>query len=377
MIPYSRQQVSEVDIEAVVSALKSDFLTTGPLVGKFESAIATFVGAQDAVAVNSGTAALHCAYFAAGVRSGAEVLVTPLTFAATASVALHLGAKVKFIDVEPGSGNMDPSALAASANPSTKAIAVVDYAGRPANIPRLMELATEYEALLVEDASHSFGATLDGRPVGTLAHLTTFSFHPVKPFTTAEGGAIVAEDSEHMRKCRLFRNHGMERDPALHDSPGGSWHYEIQELGLNYRIPDVLCALGISQLDRLDSFLEKRRSIAEYYFEHLGDLPGIELPPPDDEAVSGWHLFVIRTIETERRGPFFDALREAGIGVQVHYEPVHTQPLYTRLGYRRGMCPVAEDFAARCLSLPVFPAITSSQLAQVVDVVRKTAEKLL
>ncbi len=377
MIPYGRQQVSDADIEAVVAALKSDFLTTGPLVDQFEKTISRFVGQQGAVAVNSGTAALHCAYFAAGVGPGKEVLTTPLTFAATSSTAVHLGATVQFVDIEADTGNMDPHALAEVISEKTHAIAAVDFAGRPANIPSLQSIATESGAILIEDASHSFGATLDGLMVGSLADLTTFSFHPVKPFTTAEGGAVVSDNQDFLQRCRLFRNHGMERDPERHEEPGGSWHYEIQELGLNYRIPDVLCALGISQLNRVQDFLDRRREVARYYLDNLANIPGLQLPPCDDTAVSGWHLFVIRTAEASRRRPFFDALRAAGLGVQVHYEPVHTQPLYQRMGYRPGMCPVAEDYAARCISLPIFPSITQEDLARVVDVTHKAAEDLL
>jgi UDP-4-amino-4,6-dideoxy-N-acetyl-beta-L-altrosamine transaminase len=382
MIPYGRQQISDADIEAVVAVLKSDFLTTGPLVGQFEAAIANFVQQKDkqsqqSVAVNSGTAALHCAYFAAGIKPGNEVLATPLTFAATTNVALHLGATVKFVDVEPDTGNMNPEALTTLASERTAAIAAVDFAGRPANIPTLQAIASKHEAVLIEDASHSFGGSLAGQLVGTLADLTTFSFHPVKPFTTAEGGAVVSANDNFIERCRLFRNHGIERDPNRHEDKGAPWHYEVQEMGLNYRIPDVLCALGISQLSRVRSFLTKRRKVAEFYFKNLADLPGIELPPRDDEAVSGWHLFVIRTTDASRREPLFRALREAGIGVQVHYEPVHTQPLYRRLGYRPGLCPVAEDYSARCISLPIFPGINDHDLDRVVEVTRRLVEDLL
>lgn len=376
-LPYGRQCVDEEDIRAVCEALRSDWLTTGPRVERFEEALGDWCGGARAVAVNSGTAALHVAYHAAGLAAGTEMVTTPLTFASTANVALHLGARVRFADVHPDTGLIDPACVEEALSPDTRLVVPVDYTGHPADSPRIMELASARGFSVVADGAHSFGATLDGRPVGTLAHATALSFHPVKPFTSAEGGAVVTGDPEWERRMRLFRNHGMERDAERHVDPGGPWHYEIQALGLNYRIPDVLCALGISQLRSLPRFLERRREIAAFYLENLTDLAGIELPTVLPGVVPGWHLFVVRVREAARREALYGALRSAGLGVQVHYEPVHLQPLYRDLGHRPGEYPHAEDFTARCLSLPLFPAMTGEDSARVVGAVRTAAEQVL
>lgn len=376
-IPYGRQDVDEDDVRAVAEALRSDWLTTGPRVDEFEGALAKECGAPHVVVVNSGTAALHAAYFAADLGPGDELVTTPLTFAATANAAMHLGAKVRFIDVLPGTGLMDPSLVSSACTARTKLVVPIDYAGHPADAPRITAEATRRGAKVIIDGAHSFGATLDGRPAGTLAHATTFSFHPVKPITTGEGGAIATADAEWAHRMRRFRSHGMEREPKRQRTPGDPWHYEIQELGLNYRLPDVLCALGTSQLRRFPAFLARRRAIAGRYLEELADIAALELPEIEPGAESGWHIFVARVREAPRRRPFFDALRKEGLGVQVHYEPVHLMPLYRGLGHRPGECPVAEDFAARCVSLPLFPGMTDNDVERVIEVVHRVSRAVL
>ncbi|MEZ6015081.1 MAG: UDP-4-amino-4,6-dideoxy-N-acetyl-beta-L-altrosamine transaminase [Planctomycetota bacterium] len=376
-LPYGRQDVDDADVLAVAEALRSDWLTTGPRVDEFERALAAACGAPHVVVVNSGTAALHAAYEAAGLGPGDEVLTSPLTFAATANAALHLGAKVRFVDVDARSGLIDPGQVSAALTPSTKLVVPIDYTGQPADYPALMRLAAGTGTFVIADGAHSLGATLDGAPAGTLAHATTFSFHPVKPVTTGEGGAIATANAEWDHRMRSFRCHGMERDPLRQRDPGDPWHYEIQALGLNYRLPDVLCALGTSQLRRLPQFIARRRAIAARYLTALADVAQLELPHVRPGVESGWHLFVVKVHEAGRRRAFFDALRQAGLGVQVHYEPVHLQPYYRDLGHRPGECPLAEDFAARCVSLPLYPALSDSEVEHVIDTVRRVAEAVL
>lgn len=376
-IPYGRQDVDQEDIDAVAAALSSDWLTTGPRVDEFERALAAGCGAEHVVAVNSGTAALHVAYFAAGLTRGHEVLTTPLTFAATASAALHLGARVRFVDIDADTGLIDPDAARAALGPDTRMIVGVDYAGQPADYAALHALAAPRELTVIADGAHSYGATVDGRPAATLAHATTFSFHPVKLLTTAEGGAIATANAEWAHRMRSYRSHGMEREEARQRTPGDPWHYEIQALGLNYRLPDVLCALGTSQLRRYPAFLERRRAIAARYLMALADVPQLELPVIRAGVDSGWHLFVVRVRESARRRAFFDALRERGLGVQVHYEPVHLQPYYRDLGHRPGECPRAEDYAARCVSIPLYPRMSDGDVERVIETVHDAARAVL
>ncbi len=377
-LPYGRQSLDEDDIAAVVAVLRGDWLTTGPAVERFEAALCAQTGAQHAVAVNSGTAALHVAYFGAGLGPGDELVTSPLTFAATASMALHLGAKVRFADVEPDTGNLDPAAAAAAVSPATRAVVGIDYAGHPADWNALRDVANRVDARLLADAAHSLGATYQGKQVGLLADATATSFHPVKPITTAEGGALLSDDPELARRAAQFRSHGMVRDAEhFRDKDPGPWHYEIQALGLNYRLPDVLCALGVSQLTKLDAFVARRRAIAATYLTQLAPLEGLELPHPRADVESGWHIFPLRVREAARRRPFFEALRARGLGVQVHYEPVHLQPYYLDLGFRPGDCPVAEDYTARALSLPLFPSMSDADVARVIETLGEVSAELL
>ncbi len=373
-LPYGRQSISRADVEAVAEALAGDFLTTGPTVERFERALAECCGAGHAVVVSSGTAALHAAYYAAGLGPGDEIVTTPLTFVATASAALHLGATVRFVDVEPDTGTLDPAALAGAVGERTRLVVPIDYAGHPADYDAIRAITDERGLTLVADAAHSLGASYRGRPVGTLADLSATSFHPVKPVTTCEGGAVLTGKAEHAERARRFRNHGIVRQRPP-DSP--YWFYEVEDLGFNYRLSDVQSALGLSQLGRLEEFLARRRAIAGRYLEALADLPQIILPVERPEARSGWHLFVVQVSDPTRRRAFFEHLRDHGLLVQVHYIPVHHHPYFRRLGLEPGLCPVAEERFARSVSLPLFPAMTDDDVDRVIDQVHRSAAATL
>lgn len=371
MLPYGRQSIDESDIESVVGALRSDWLTTGPEVERFEAAVAARAGVDHAVSVTSGTAALHVAYAAAGIEPGDEVVTTPLTFVATAATAALFGARIVFADVDPATGNLDPKAAEAAVTDRTRVVAGVDYAGVPVDAPAFRDLATRHDLLFLEDAAHSIGSTLDGEPVGSLADLTTFSFFPTKNLTTTEGGAVVTADDELAARARAFKNHGLVRDRALQRFPDeGPWHQEVHTFGLNYRLPDVLSALGTSQLQRLDSFVARRAQIKAAYDEALADLDGVDIPVAPEGTAPAWHLYPLR-VPAERRREIFEALRADGIGVQVNYIPAYWHPVFEDLGYQRGMCPVAEDYYRREISLPMFPGLTDTDVERVIEVTRR------
>lgn len=370
MLPYGRQSVDASDVAAVAEVLTSDWLTTGPWVRRFEDELTALSGAAGAVSVTSGTAALHTAYAALEVGPGDEVVTTPLTFVATASCASMLGADVVFADVTPDTGNLDPQAVAAALTDRTRVVAGVDYAGHPVDATGLRSAIGGREVTLLEDAAHSIGGSLDGVPVGSLADVTTFSFFPTKNLTTAEGGAVVAHDAEVLHRAATFRTIGMVKDPArMRSSDEGAWFYEVPELGVNYRLPDVLAALGSNQLTRLASFSARRREIHARYDEGLAGLDELVLPTTRPGASPTWHLYPLR-IRDGRRRELFDHLRDNGIGVQVNYIPVYWHPVYADRGYRRGMCPVAEEYYEQEISLPLFPDLTDGDVDRVVDLVR-------
>jgi len=369
-LPYGRQSISEEDIQAVVGVLRGDWLTTGPAVQKFEADLAEHTGGAPAVAVTSGTAALHVAYAAAGIGPGDEVVASPMTFVATAATAALHGAKVVFADVEPDTGNLSVPAAAQALTERTKVVAAVDYAGHPAELDELGRLAHDAGALLLEDAAHSVGGSWQGRPVGSIADLTTFSFFPTKNLTTAEGGAVVTPGEGLLDRARKFRNHGLVRDRAEQRFPDeGGWHQEVHEFGLNYRLPDVLCALGSSQLTRLAEFKKRRAEIHARYNAGLADVDGVLTPPVRPGADPVWHLYPLRVLEGRRRA-LFDHLRGVGIGVQVNYIPVYWHPVFSDLGYRRGLCPNAEAYYEQELSLPLFPSLTDADVDRVIGEVR-------
>ncbi|MFD8560332.1 DegT/DnrJ/EryC1/StrS family aminotransferase [Streptosporangium canum] len=367
MLPYGRQSIDERDIEGVLGVLTGDWLTTGPAVGAFEAELAAWTGGVPCVSVTSGTAALHTAYAAAGVGPGDEVVTSPITFVATAATAAMLGARVVFADVERDTANLDPAAVEAVTGPRTRAVAAVDYAGHPAEYDALREIAARAGAVVVGDAAHSVGSRYRGRPVGALADLTTFSFFPTKTITTAEGGAVATADEELLRRARRFRNHGLVRDPEEQREPDeGDWHQEVHAFGLNYRLPDVLCALGISQVRRLGEFKARRARLVARYNEALSGLPGLRLPARRPHVDPAWHLYAVGVLDGRRR-EVYERMRQAGIGVQVNYLPAYRHPVFADMGYRRGMCPVAEEFYARQLSLPLFPDLTDSDQDRVIE----------
>ena len=370
MLPYGRQSVDESDIEAVAKVLRGDWLTTGPAVTTFEEDLARLCGVSHAVSVTSGTAALHVAYAALGVGAGDEVVTTPLTFVATASCASVLGATVVFADVCEDTGNLDPQAVSAAMTEATKVVTGVDYAGHPIDAPALSEIAHQGNATLLEDAAHSVGGSLDGRPVGSLADVTTFSFFPTKNLTTAEGGAVVSLLGATADRARSYRSIGLVRDPAVLRFPDeGPWHQEVHEFGLNYRLPDVLSALGSSQLLRLPAFKARRTAITARYNQGLAGIDALRLPACREGADPMWHLYPLR-IRDGRRRALFEHLRANDIGVQGNYLPVYRHPVYADLGYKSGMCPVAEDYYEQEISLPLFPDLADADVDRVIDLIR-------
>ena len=369
-IPYGRQSISSEDVDAVVSALSSEFLTTGPEVEKFESGISEISEADHSVVVSSGTAALHCAYFAADIQPGDEVITTPLTFVATAAMASMFGAVIKFADVQQDTGNIDPESVKDLVTSKTKVIAGVDYAGHPVDIDELRQIANDAGALFLEDAAHSIGSTYKGRPVGKDADLTTFSFFPTKNLTTGEGGAISSQDQILARRARQFRMHGLVRDAErMRNSDVGPWHQEVHHFGLNYRLPDLLCALGSSQIARLEHFKSARSRIFEKYSLALADIDWITLPTKREYVDPMWHLYPIR-VPFETRRPLFEYLRKNGVIVQVNYIPAYWHPVYEDLGYKKGLAPVAEEYYLSEISLPMFADLDEVHQDMVIELLR-------
>jgi len=378
LLPYGRQSLDDADLQAVVEVLKSDWLTTGPKVDEFEERFAEWVGARHAISFSSGTSALHGAAFAAGLRPGDEVITTPMTFCATANCILYQGAIPVFVDVSADTLNLDPREISKKrcfrTSSRLKAIIVVDYAGHPAALDEVGEFAKQHGALLIEDACHALGAEYRGKRVGSIADMTVFSFHPVKHLTTGEGGMVTANDATLAETLRRFRNHGISSD-ARQRQATGQWYYEMVALGFNYRLTDIACALGLSQLKKLSTNLARRREIAAYYAAAFRSVPGLILPSVRAEADPAWHLYPIRldlASLTGDRGQIFRALRAENIGVNVHYIPVHLHPYYReRFGHGEGECPVAEAAYERLISLPMFPGMTNADVGDVVRAVSK------
>jgi perosamine synthetase len=371
-LPYARQWVDDIDIAAVIEALRSDWLTTGPKVAEFEHAVADLVGAKAAVAVSSGTAALHTAMYAAGIGPGDEVVVPAMTFVATPNAVVFQGGTPVFADVHPHTLLVDPQDVAAKITPRTKAIVAVDYAGHPCEYDTLRTLADRHGLVLIADACHALGAAYKGKKVGTLADLTVFSFHPVKHITTGEGGMVVTDHSEFAAKMRRFRNHGIATDHHQRTQQG-TWYYEMVELGYNYRITDFQCALGLSQLRKLPAWIARRRTIAHRYNRAFSGRLLFKPLAVSPEVRHAYHLYVVQLNLDEvpiSREHIFRALREHGIGVNVHYMPPHLHPYYRRwLGSRVGTCPVAENAYARLLSLPLFHGMSDQDVDDVIAAV--------
>jgi perosamine synthetase len=374
LLPYGRQSIDESDIQAVVETLRSDWLTTGPKVAEFEEAMAAWVGAKYAVSFSSGTAALHAAAFAAGLQPGDEAITSPLTFAATANCVLYQGATPVFADVLEHTLNLDPELAAAKITARTKVILPVDYAGHPADLDSILRLAEKHGITVIEDACHALGAEYRGRRVGTVAHMTVFSFHPVKHLTTGEGGMVTTDNPVFAETLRRFRNHGISSDARQRQS-AGQWHYEMVLLGFNYRLTDVACALGLQQMKKLEGNLARRRQIAGRYASEFRNIPGVLIPKTRADVSPAWHLYPIRldlTKLSSGRGEVFRALRAENIGVNVHYIPVHRHPYYRdRFGYKGGECPVAEAAYERLISLPMFHGMTDADIEDVVHALVK------
>jgi UDP-4-amino-4,6-dideoxy-N-acetyl-beta-L-altrosamine transaminase len=372
-LPYGRHGLTEEDVQAVVAALRSDWLTTGPRVLAFERAVADLVGARHAVAVSSGTAALHAAAFAAGVGPGDEVVVPALTFAASANAACYLGGTPVFADVRADTLNVDPADVAQRVTERTRALVAVDYAGQPADLDRLGALARERGLLLIEDAAHALGAEYRGRRVGAIADLTTFSFHPVKHVAAGEGGLVATDDDQMAVRVRRFRNHGLETEFRERDL-SGLVYSPMVDLGYNYRVSDLQCALALSQMSRLESGLKRREEIAQRYRAELGALPGLTLPALELHVRHAWHIFPV-LLDLDRltvdRRAVLAALRAENIGAAVHYVPVYWHPYYQARGYARGLCPRAEAAFARLLTLPLFPGMGERDVDDVLAAVRK------
>ena len=376
LLPYGRQTIDETDIAAVVEVLRSDWLTTGPAVGRFEEAFSAAVGAGAAVAVSNGTAALHLAMLAADIGVGDEVITTPLTFAATANAVRYTGGTVVFADVQRNTLNIDPEAIRAAITPRTKAIAAVDFGGLPADLDELLEIAGEYELTLIEDAAHALGATYRGRKIGGIATMTTFSLHPVKHITAGEGGVVTTNDPAMANRVRNLRNHGITTNHRQRERDG-TWFYEMVELGFNYRLTDMQCALAHSQLSKSTVWLERRQRIAAAYREALSCRSELVCPSEPQDRRSGWHLYVVQlNLEKLRvgRGEVFKALRAENIGVNVHYIPVPWHPYYTGLGFGRGGWPVAETAYERLLSLPMWAGMTDRDVSDVVCALAKVLD---
>ena len=378
LLPYGRQSIDEDDIAAVAETLRSDWLTTGPKVGEFEEAFAASVGSRYAVSFSSGTAALHGAAFAAGIGTGDEAITSPLTFAATANCVLYQGGKPVFADVREDTLNIDPGLVPARVTRRTKALLPVDYAGHPADLDELRAIADRHGLTIIEDASHALGAEHRGRRVGSISHMTVFSFHPVKHLTTGEGGMVATDVPRFADTLRKFRNHGISSE-ARERQAHSQWHYEMVLLGFNYRLTDIACALGLRQLAKLEANLTRRRQIAAKYNEALRDLGGIVVPVVQEEVNPAWHLYPVR-LDLDSllatRAEIFQALRAENIGVNVHYIPVHLHPYYRdRFGYKPGDYPLSESAYERLISLPMFHGMTDRDVDDVVNAVRKVVSE--
>ena len=375
-INYGKQCIEIDDIESVVEVLKSDFLTQGPKVKEFEESLASYCGAKYVTAFSSGTAALHGAYFAMGLGEEDEIITSPMTFLATSNAALFLGGRPVFIDVEPDTGNIDVDLIEQAITDKTKAIVPVHFAGHPVNLEKIREIAKNYDLLVVEDACHAIGAEYLETKIGDCKYsdITVFSFHPVKSITTGEGGAVLTNDPEIYEKLMMFRQHGVTKKPELlvnKPCDAGDWYYEMQYLGYNYRMTDIQSALGCSQLKKLDRFIERRREVVEIYRKAFDGNDHFDIPVEKNYAKSGWHLYPIRLKDKNknRKKEIFTKLRENGLGVQVHYIPVHLQPYYQHLGFEKGLCPQAEDFYQREISIPMYPAISQECLDYVIETI--------
>ncbi len=382
-ISYSHQCIEEDDINAVVEVLKSDFLTQGPKLKKFEESLASYCGAQFAVCFSSGTAALHGAYFAAGMGNEDEIITSPMTFLATVNAALFLGAQPVFVDIEADTGNINSDLIEMAVTKKTKAIVPVHFGGHPAELKTISETAKKHGLILIEDACHALGARYLDTTIGDCKYsdMAVFSFHPVKSITTGEGGAVLTNNVEMYNKLIMFRHHGVTKEPDLlqnMSNAGKGWYYEMQCLGNNYRLTDIHSALGVSQLKKLDRFIEKRRQIVEAYRQAFNGNSYFDLPVENDHVKSAWHLYPIRLKDKykSRKAEIFRELRQHRLGVQVHYIPIYLQPYYQQLGFKKGLCRKAEDFYEREISIPLYAAMSREDIEYVIETILSVFERI-
>ncbi|RLE14811.1 UDP-4-amino-4,6-dideoxy-N-acetyl-beta-L-altrosamine transaminase [Candidatus Aerophobetes bacterium] len=380
-LPYGHQWIDEEDIKEVTEVLKSEWMTQGPKVKEFERKLANYCGANYAVVFSSGTAALHGAYFAGGIKEGCEIITSPITFLSTTNAALFLYAHPVFVDVEKDTGNINPGLIEKKVTEKTKVIAPVHYGGHPADLEKISKVAKKYNLLVIEDACHALGAEYKGEKIGSCKYsdMTVFSFHPVKSITTGEGGAVLTNNKEYYKKLIMFREHGVTKDQVeFKKLPPGDWYYEMHLLGYNYRLTDIQCALGASQLKKLNKFIQRRREIAKIYGDAFRDNDFFELPEEKSYAKSSWHLYPVKLKDMykDKKREIFAKLREEGLGVQVHYIPVYLQPYYQRLGYRKGICPNAEDFYQREISIPLYQSMSGEDIEYVVNTIFKVFKEV-
>ncbi|MCI6629264.1 MAG: UDP-4-amino-4,6-dideoxy-N-acetyl-beta-L-altrosamine transaminase [Lachnospiraceae bacterium] len=375
---YGHQYIDEADIKAVTDVLRSDFLTCGPQIGNLEKRLCELTGARYAVACSNGTAALHMACQAAGIGEGDELITTPITFAASANCALYCGARPVFADINPETYNIDPACVKEKITERTKAVVAVDYTGQAVELNPLLEMCHEKGITLIEDGAHSIGTLYDGRPVGSIADMTTFSFHPVKTVTGGEGGAVLTNDPKLYQRLKLFQTHGITREPQLlqHEAHG-SWYYEQIELGMNYRMTDMQAALISSQLDKLPMFSRRRKEIVAKYDQVFSRIPELFVQKEIPESDTTRHLYILR-IRPEKltidRKQFFEAMTAENICCNVHYIPVYYHPYYEKLGYEKGLCPHAEKLYSEIMSLPLYYSLTDQDVEDVITAVRKLCE---
>lgn len=369
MLPYGRQWIDEDDIKAVSDVLRADYITTGPKVDEFERVVADYVGAKYAVAVSSGTAALHIAVLALGIKAGDEVITSPITFAASSNCVLYCGGKPVFADIDNLTYNINPDDIESKINGNTKAIIPVHFTGQPCDMDKIHQIAKKYNLLIIEDAAHALGAKYKDKMIGSLSDMTVFSFHPIKHITTGEGGMAVTDNEELYNKLKLFRSHGIARDDSTEP-----WYYEQLELGYNYRISDIQCALGISQMKKIDKFIKRRKEIANKYNDAFKNYKNIIIPHQLEDCDSSWHLYVIQLLQKDR-DEIFNMLRQEGIGVNVNYIPVYKHPYYQKNGYDKVVCHNAENFFSGALSIPIFPKMTNEEVNYVIDKLKNVLDR--
>ena len=374
-LPYGKQVIDENDIKSVVNILNGDYLTTGPAVSEFEKKIADYVGSKYAVSVSNGTAALHIACLSAGIKEGDEVITTPMTFAASANCILYCGAKPVFVDIDKETYNINVNEIEKKITPKTKAIIPVHFTGQSVDLDPILELAQKYNLIVIEDAAHALGTKYKGKFIGSISDMTEFSFHPVKTVTTAEGGIITTNRKDLYEKLLLFRTHGITRNTEFMENKNeGPWYYDQIDLGYNYRITDLQCALGITQMDKLDMFIKRRKELVGMYNEHLSKIDGVIIQKEEEFSDTSRHLYIMK-LDLDKfkvgRKEIFEALLVENIGVNVHYLPVYLHPYYKKLGYEKGLCPNAEELYDSMITLPLYPGMSNDDFYDVINAVNK------